>query len=233
MHYLHRQDGKTYTGLYGQGEFIVTPADVPLFARWEGEENFLQIRLSTTLVRQVAQETLKPDCDRLALQPTFRTRDPHIESIAQMLLAEQQQKHPHDQLYLDSLTNVLVVQLLRQHATVPAPVPTYPGGLPSHQLKHVLDYIDAHLDQDLKLTDLAQLLDMSQFHFSRMFKQSLGRSPHQYLLGQRIERAKQLLKQTDQSILEIALASGFNSHSHLSRQFRQLTGMTPKAYRAS
>lgn len=232
LHYLHRQDGQSYTGLYSKGEFIITPADVPLFARWEGEENFLQIRLNTALVRQVAQETLKPDCDRLELQPTFRTRDPQIEAIAHMLLAEQQQNQPNGQLYLDSLANVLVVQLLRQHATVQTPVPTYAGGLPQHQLKQVLDYIDAHLDQDLKLTNLAQLLDMSQFHFSRLFKQSLGRSPHQYLLGQRIERAKQLLKQTDQSILDIALASGFNSHSHLSRQFRQLTGMTPKAYRA-
>lgn len=60
----------------------------------------------------------------------------------------------------------------------------------------------------------------------------MGISPHQYLLQQRIERAKQLLKQTDQSVVDIALACGFNSHSHLSKQFRQVTGVTPKAYRA-
>ena len=73
---------------------------------------------------------------------------------------------------------------------------------------------------------------MSQFHFSHLFKQSLGVSPHQYILQQQVERAQQLLKQTKLSVVEIALQSGFNSHSHMSQQFRQLTGMTPKAYRA-
>ncbi len=97
----------------------------------------------------------------------------------------------------------------------------------------VLDYIDAHLGQNLKLENLAQLLDMSQFHFSRLFKQSMGLAPYQYLTQQRVERAKQLLKQTDQSIVDIALHCGFNSHSHLSKKFRQITGMTPKAYRTS
>ncbi|MEO0708429.1 MAG: helix-turn-helix transcriptional regulator, partial [Cyanobacteria bacterium J06649_5] len=77
------------------------------------------------------------------------------------------------------------------------------------------------------------LLDMSQFHFSRLFKQSLGISPYQYLLQQRVECAKQLLKNTDRLITDIAFTCGFNSHSHLSKQFKQLTGMTPKAYRSS
>ena len=97
-------------------------------------------------------------------------------------------------------------------------MPTYEGGLTPRQLQRVLDYIDTHLDQDLKLENLAQLLDISQFHFSRLFKQSLGSSPYQYLIHQRIERAKLLLKQTDQSIVDIAFDCGFNSHSHLSKK---------------
>jgi AraC family transcriptional regulator len=72
---------------------------------------------------------------------------------------------------------------------------------------------------------------MSQFHFSHLFKQWISTSPYQYLLQQRIERAKQLLKQTDQSIMDIAFECGFNSNSHLGKQFRQLVGITPKAYR--
>jgi AraC family transcriptional regulator len=96
-----------------------------------------------------------------------------------------------------------------------------------------LDYINDHLDRDIKLADLATLLDMSQFHFSHLFKQSLDTSPYQYLLQQRVERAKQLLKQTERSIMDIALDCGFSSHSHLSKQFRQLTGITPKAYRTN
>jgi AraC family transcriptional regulator len=94
--------------------------------------------------------------------------------------------------------------------------------LSDHKLLQVIDYINDALDQDIKLADLAQLLGMSQSHFSRLFKRSMGLSPHQYLLHQRVERAKQLLKYTNQSLVEIALACGFDSHSHLSRQFRQL-----------
>ncbi|MEO0771053.1 MAG: AraC family transcriptional regulator [Cyanobacteria bacterium J06649_4] len=231
--YLHAQDGKTFTGLYQRGEMLVTPANMPLFARWEGEEDTLHIRLTDEFVRNVARETVVGDCDRITLKPEFHARNPQIESISTMLLNELQQGSLSNRLYIDSLSNILAVNLLRQHATTRPYLPTYEGGLPSRQLSQLLDYIDAHIDQEIKLADLAQLLDMSQFHFSRLFKQSLGVSPYQYLLQQRVERAKQLLKNTDRLITDIALICGFNSHSHLSKQFKQLTGMTPKAYRAS
>jgi AraC family transcriptional regulator len=104
--------------------------------------------------------------------------------------------------------------------------------LSQRQLLHTLNYIHEHLDRDIKLADLANQLGMSQFHFSNLFKQSLSITPYQYLLQQRIERAKQLLKQSNQPIMEIAFQCGFNNHSHLSQQFRRFTGMTPKVYRS-
>ncbi|NES93747.1 MAG: helix-turn-helix transcriptional regulator [Desertifilum sp. SIO1I2] len=110
-------------------------------------------------------------------------------------------------------------------------LPAYKGGLSQRQLLHILNYIQEHLDRDIKLADLSNQLGISQFHFIDLFKQSVGTTPYQYLLQQRIERAKQLLKEGDRSIIDIALLCGFNSHSHLSKQFRQLTGITPKQYR--
>ncbi|MEM8807822.1 MAG: AraC family transcriptional regulator [Cyanobacteria bacterium P01_G01_bin.38] len=233
IHYLQAQDGKTHTGLYRQGDMLVTPANTPLFVRWAGDEDCLQIQLTAQFLQTVALETLDRDCDRIALTPAFQVRNPQLESISMMLFTEFQQGASGNRLYLDSLANVLAVNLLRQHTTTISRLPIYEGGLPQRQLIRVLEYIEAYLDQDIKLASLAQLLDMSQFHFSHLFKQSMGISPYQYLLQQRVERAKQLLKQTDQSILQIALECGFSSHSHLSKQFRQLTGMTPKVYRAS
>ncbi|ELS03738.1 transcriptional regulator containing an amidase domain and an AraC-type DNA-binding HTH domain [Xenococcus sp. PCC 7305] len=230
--YLQTQDGQTHTGLYRKGDLLITPANTPLFVRWEGDENCLQIQLTAQFLKSVARENLQNDCDRLELMPTFQTRDVHLEAIATMLFSELQQNPSGNQLYVDSLANILAVNLLRQHATTKPKLPIYEGGLPQRQLMQILDYIDAHLDQNLKLENLAQLLDMSQFHFSRLFKQSIGLAPHQYLTQQRVERAKQLLKQTDQSIVDIALHCGFNSHSHLSKKFRQITGATPKSYRA-
>jgi AraC family transcriptional regulator len=185
------------------------------------------------LIQNVAIEALELNPDRLELLSEFRIRDRQMKAIAMMLLAELQQENLGSKLYIESLSNILAIHLIRQYTAAKPHLPIYEGGLPQRQLIQVLDYIHAHLDRNIKLSDLAALLDLSQFHFSHLFKQSIGISPYQYSIQQRIERAQQLLKQTDRSITEIALECGFNSHSHLSKQFRQLVGITPKAYRSS
>jgi AraC family transcriptional regulator len=230
---LQIQGDQSYTGLYGKGDLSITPAAAPFFARWDSEDRLLQMRINSQFMEQVATEALAMNPDRLEVIPTFRTRDPQLEAIAMLLLTELKQENLGSRLYIDSLTNVLAVRLLRQYSASKPQLAVYEGGLPQRQLQQILEYIDVHFDRDIKLADLAGLLGMSQFHFSHLFKQSIGTSPHQYLLQQRIERAKQLLKQTNRSIVEIALECGFNSHSHLSKQFRQLAGMTPKIYRSS
>lgn len=230
---LQIKGDKTYVGLYGKGDISITPAKVPFFARWDRDDHYLQIRIASRFIQSVARETTDINPDRLELVPEFRTRDPHIESIGMLLLSELKHENLGGRLYVESLTNVLALHLLRQYAAPKSRLSIYEGGLSERQVLQVLEYINEHLNQDIKLADLAALLGMSQFHFSHLFKQAIGTAPYQYLLQQRVERAKQLLKQTDQSIVDIALECGFNSHSHLSKQFRQFTGMTPKAYRTN
>ncbi len=231
VHLLHTQDGKTSTGHYKKGDFMITPVNLPLFARWDSYDNYLQVRIRDQFIKNVIEENLEKDPDRLELLPKFLTRDPQIEAIGMMLVTEIEQKNIGSRLYVDSIANLLAINLLRQYAGTKTNLPVYEGGLPQHQIRKVLEYIDCHLDSEIRLTHLAGLLDMSQFHFSRLFKQSMGMSPYQYLIKQRVERAKKFLKQTDLSIVEVALECGFSSHSHLTKQFRQITGMTPKVYR--
>lgn len=108
---------KSYTGLYGKGDMSITPAKTPFFVRWDSYDNYLQIRIKNQFIESVARETTEQDPDRLELIPEFRTRNPQIEAIGMMLLAELQQQNSGNGLYIDSLANILTVNLLRQTVT--------------------------------------------------------------------------------------------------------------------
>lgn len=106
-------------------------------------------------------------------------------------------------------------------------------GLPPFHLRKVLSYIGEHLTEDLKLGDLADVAGMSKYHFSRLFKEAVGVPPYRYVVQQRIEAAQNLLLQTDLSVSQITLETGFRNQSHFSTAFRESTGMTPLAFRES
>jgi AraC family transcriptional regulator len=94
-----------------------------------------------------------------------------------------------------------------------------------------LDYIHAHVDQDLSLAELASVINISPTYFARLFKQEMGISPHQYVIQQRVEQAKSMLSKTDLAIADIAFQVGFSSQSHLTKQFKRIIGITPKQVR--
>jgi AraC-like DNA-binding protein len=104
-------------------------------------------------------------------------------------------------------------------------------GLTHLQLQQVLDYIQTHLDRDLSLAELAEVINISPTYFASLFKHAIEISPRQYVIQQRVERAKLMLSKTDLAIADIALQVGFSSQSHLTQQFKRLTGMTPKQIR--
>ncbi|WP_190342687.1 AraC family transcriptional regulator, partial [Leptolyngbya sp. FACHB-36] len=128
----------------------------------------------------------------------------------------------------------LVIHLLKQYSVwQPQSSSNSKGRLSEYQLQTVFDYIYAHLDRDIALSDIANTLNLSQYHFCRLFKQSTSVTPHQYLTQCRIDRAKQLLQTTQLTITEIAFAVGLTNHSSFTRLFRQYVGVSPKVFRAS
>ena len=225
------RDNQIHRGLHGKGDITITPAGLSSLEQWEGEDYYLRIRIAAAFLNQVATEALDLDADQISIVSECKTRDLHIEHIGMTLLSELNHGQQGSNLYVESLSNVLAVHLLRQYSTRVSSEHLYTGGLTEQQLRQVIDYVDAYLGQEVKLSELARLLDMSQFHFSRCFKQSVGMSPHQYVMQQRMELAKRLLEKSETAIADIALQCGFNSQSHFGKYFRSFTGATPNTYR--
>jgi AraC family transcriptional regulator len=105
------------------------------------------------------------------------------------------------------------------------------GGLPEKRLRQILDHIAAHLDDELTLSGLAAIAGLSMYHFAKAFRVSTGLPPYRYVLEARIRRAAALLRDTEESISQIALATGFSDQSQLARQFRRRVGTTPSEFR--
>jgi AraC family transcriptional regulator len=104
--------------------------------------------------------------------------------------------------------------------------------LPRRKLQAVVDYIEAHLDAALMLDHLASVSDLSPYHFARMFKNSTGLPPHQYVIARRFEQAKELLSDPDRlTLAEVAVEVGFSNQSHFTRHFKRLVGVTLRRFR--
>lgn len=167
------------------------------------------------------------------LLPKIYFENTALRETAVKLAASIEGGFADDQRYLEALGAVLVHELVRLAQGVGArPAPTR-GGLAGWQQRAVTAYVEEHLDETIPLSKLAELARLSQFYFSRAFKESLGLPPHRYHIMRRIERAKSMLANATTSVTEIGLAVGFSETSSFTSAFRKMTGLTPTAYRRS
>jgi AraC family transcriptional regulator len=220
-------------GRLGTGSLTILPAHAP--SRWHldhrGDIRHLHLYLPPSLVHKVAAEAdIYPD--RVELVDAIGVSDPQIETIISSFLAELRSDGLGGRLFTESLTNLLVIHLLRHHSSIKQPSPTRTMGLGGAALKRVQSYIEDHLAEELSLAELAAQVHLSPYHFARRFKEATGFSPHQYVIRRRIERAKLLLTTTTWPLSHIAHIVGFASESHFALHFKQLTGLTPRQYHA-
>jgi AraC family transcriptional regulator len=222
-----RLDGKLNQYDHGNGRVDVIPAFLSHQSNWDQDIEFSVIAICPTLLNQTTQDWMPREIE---LIPQFSIDDPVIQQLALALKLEIQTGCRSGRLYGESLGTALASRLAANYAVSKPALGFKSNGLSPSQLEQVMDYIKANLTDDISILDLAKLTHMSESHFSRSFKQSVGIAPYQYLMQQRVERAKELLKQRSIVISTIALDCGFANQTHLTKVFRQMTGMTPKAY---
>jgi AraC family transcriptional regulator len=158
-------------------------------------------------------------------------QDPLLSQIV-TTLAQEIEGGFAERILIDSLGTALCIRIA-QHFVEHVPLPTSNKGLSPERLRRVCDYIEAHLDESLSLTALADIACLSPFHFSRSFKQAAGVGPQYYVTQRRLERAKTLMRRTNQPLAWIAQEAGFADQSHLTAIFRREMGVTPGRFRAA
>jgi AraC family transcriptional regulator len=157
-------------------------------------------------------------------------RDKSLEHIIMLLAAEVESGGYGGRLYWDDLSHALALRTLKLAGDIRTTT-SHHQMWSQRVLRRILDKMDAELTTDLDLSTLAAESGYSKSHFLRMFQSAMGCAPHQWLIRSRIERAKKLLRESSQSIIDIAAACGFSSHSHLSRTFHKIVGVAPSQYR--
>jgi AraC family transcriptional regulator len=167
--------------------------------------------------------------------PTISPRlfffDQAVWDTALKLKAEVGNADPSSREYAEALSLVLMQELMRLERTTSTSVRQLRGGLPVWRQKHLAEFIEEHLAEEISLTALAELADLSLYHFARAFTQSFGMPPHRYHMARRMDRARSLLQMPALSVTQIGVQIGFRETSSFTRAFRRFTGLTPTEYR--
>ncbi|KPF53748.1 AraC family transcriptional regulator [Novosphingobium capsulatum] len=214
----------------GTGGLFILPAQrdfgVALMSPLETVHLYVHRKLIAATVRELCDDAL----DSVEFLPRMGEHDPLLEQLAR--LACTMIKERQSDLFADSVARLIAAQLVRHHALAKrVELPRITGLQPS-QIARVRALVAEKMEAPISVDDLARAANLSPIHFARQFKRSTGRAPYQYIIEQRVERARDLLR-GDLPIAEIAVRCGFTHQEHLTRIFGRTTGVTPAAYRRS
>src|SRR5258708_24294611 len=183
--------------------------------------------LDPVFVSRVA-ERLEFDTDRIELIEQRRSADPTLHYIAMALRAGVQSGDALDRMYGEGLSTALAAHLLREYGAATLKPKIGNGGLTREKLVRAVEYIQNQLDTELTVSGIAHAVGMSPNYFGKLFKESTGQAPHQYVVEARVKKAKELLTTGKFNISEAAHQVGFVDQSHLTRHFKRVFGLPPK-----
>src|SRR6202166_1846811 len=214
-------------------KFDYTPCDLALCDRhvgeWVGLMNVphLQLGISDAALIAAADE---PNGE-IELRPHRKFADPRLGALATAVHAEMVAGFPSGRLFLDCIEQAMALALVSGQAVRQRPVQISRGGLGPARLRRIRELVHAKMEDELSLHEMAQAVGLSTAHFARMFRKSTGETPHQFVLRQRLERAKTMLRAPDARVLDVAVACGFKTQQHFAQAFRDVWGVSPTEYR--
>ncbi len=218
--------------LIGPRRFCLTPGSAT--TEWEhcGNPQILQIYLRRSIYQDVVGEMYGCDVSGAEVVPRFAFLDPLLEQLAITITTALRDDTIEDGLYVDTLAHLIAAHLARRYSVRSRALHgAVPGVASGPRMRRLIEFVEENLDRDLSLAAMAREVGISPLYLPRAFRSAIGQSPHQYVLARRIERARELLRDTDLSIADVALSAGFSSQSHLSHWFVRLVGVSPAAYR--
>ena len=213
-----------------RGDVGLCPIDEPGILSVDRTTETLELNLPVELLRAASVDQLPEH--KIELKPTMNLRDPRLSSLLLSLASEIREGSASGTLFFESMNLAIATYVLAHHGSFKPNVQKLRGGLSPHLLKRTLDYIHEQSSADLHLGDMARLCCLSSSQFSKSFRESVGMSPYQFVLQDRIRKAENLLRAKDASIGEIARVAGFKSQQHFAFVFRRFTGYSPSNYRS-
>lgn len=213
------------------GSVGIIPAQIEHWAAWRNPGNFALFSIQPETLAKIAPEGVNPY--QIELIPTFAEPEPDflIAGMAMAFVQQLQQDSEGSVFYFDHLNNALLAHLLKNYSVFPLQPKEHSGKLSPSQLQLITDYINDNLQHDFGLAELAKLVDVGVHDFYELFKRTLNLSPLEYVSQQRVAKAKELLKQEELSLADIAARSGFRYKSRMNQQFHRVLGVTAQAYR--
>jgi len=226
--------GEWQSSRVARGDFFLTTSAQPYEMRWkvDGADPFevMHIYLGIPLLEKAIHEVLGGVVQALRLREVSGGRDEGLSVLLQHVQRELTGQRPSP-LYLQGLAQCIAVHLARNYLDNSADDIVRRNALPAYKLRRVLSAMEANLAGEFQLGQLAEIAGMSAYHFSRLFKKAAGCSPSQFFIRLRMARARQLLVETDRSVIDVGLEVGYSSPSHFSQVFKREVGVTPTQYR--
>jgi AraC family transcriptional regulator len=166
----------------------------------------------------------------IELQSIPKLKDLRIRALMTAVNIERASGFPSGQLFLQSIEVALAAVLVQTYSLSMKARRPIKGGLSDVGRRNVIDLVRSRISEDISLADMAAVTGLSITHFSHIFKKSMGESPHQFVLQQRVQCAKELLVSLNLRMIDIALACGFKTQQHFARIFRKVCGLSPTEY---